>query len=44
MASLGISGASKAPNGNWYLKMKDGRTVYATLAQLKAAQDGREVI
>lgn len=44
MASLGISGASKAPDGNWYLKMKDGRTVYATLAQLKAAQDGREVI
>ena len=44
MASLGISGASKAPDGNWYLKMKDGRTVYATLAKLKAAQDGREVI
>ena len=44
MASLGISAASKAPDGNWYVKMKDGQTKYVTLAQLHAAQKGTGVI
>lgn len=44
MENMGIVKASKAPDGNWYVKMKDGQTKYVTLAQLHAAQKGTGVI
>lgn len=44
MKRMGIVGASQAPDGNWYVKMKKGKTKYVTLAQLHAAQKGTGVI
>lgn len=44
MKRMGIVGASQAPDGNWYVKMKNGKTKYVTLAQLHAAQKGTGVI
>ena len=44
MENMGIVKASKAKDGNWYVKMKDGQTKYVTLAQLHAAQKGTGVI
>ena len=44
MENMGIVKASKAQDGNWYVKMKDGQTKYVTLAQLHAAQKGTGVI
>ena len=44
MKRMGIVGASQAPDGNWYVKMKNGKTKYVTLAELHAAQKGTGVI
>lgn len=44
MKRMGIVGASQAPDGNWYVKKKNGKTKYVTLAQLHAAQKGTGVI
>ena len=44
MKRMNIVAASQAPDGNWYVKMKNGKTKYVTLAQLYAAQKGTGVI
>ena len=44
MKRMNIVAASQAPDGNWYVKIKNGKTKYVTLAQLYAAQKGTGVI
>ena len=44
MKRMNIVAASQAPDRNWYVKIKNGKTKYVTLAQLYAAQKGTGVI